>query len=179
MRYQGYFFIFLLLSSCNRQAAIHQEPVQAEDGEEHSRMVSYVANNFFSSNATSANIYADSIFAFEIDSIFKTTPTDGSTGGDMRQYYRAREKLDTMIESVYQGVYQKLKTDSDKRLLETTQREWRTYFAGETKFLHEVYYTNKDLYGLGKEHAITQSQWAFQVARQRLILLKNIEAQLN
>lgn len=186
MKHNLYIILLLIFCSCDRKANQNNDNIQHKDSLQTAAIISksdvyrtipFLDNTLFSYNATSSNIYADTIYSHDIDSFLKSYPSDGSTFSDMRGYYRATEKLDTLIEEVYQNVYQKLKSESDKKLFKTSQDNWKQYFTSETLFLHEIFYANESEYGFGREHSITQAQWAFQVARQRLILLKNINEQ--
>ncbi len=184
-----YIYILLLLTFCSYDRKINKDidSVQRKDSllknsfiikSDISQTSPFLDNSLFSYNATSPYKFGDTVYSQEIDIFLKNYPSDGTTFGDMRSYYHATEKLDTIIQVVYEKIYQKLKTDQDKKLFKTSQDDWRTYFTSETLFLHELYWTNEREYGFGREHSITQAQWVFQVARQRLILLKNIDEQI-
>ena len=120
--------------------------------------ISFLDNSLFSYNATSENKYGDTIYSHDIDAFLKNYPIDGTTLGEMRSYYRATEKLDTMIEIVYREVYKKLKSEEDKKLFKASQDNWKEYFASESIFLHDIFYTKETEYGFGREHSITQAQ---------------------
>jgi hypothetical protein len=170
----------LVFCSCDRKANNNDcLQIDSNTSKAHNdQTIPFLDNYFFSNNATSSDKYGDTIYSHDIDVFLKNHPSDGTTFGDMRSYYRATEKLDTLIEVVYQKVYEKLKSDQDKILFKTSQANWKRYFASETVFLHEIFYTKETEYGLGREHSITQAQWAFQIARQRLIYLSNIDKQI-
>lgn len=178
-----YYLIPLLFSySCNN--GVHKDPAAVPVRQTDTNITIAVAaatfadNSLYSYNATSAEKFGDTLYALEIDHYLKKYSGDGTTTGEVESYYRASQKLDTLIESVYQEIYQRLPYEQDKKLFKTAQDNWKNYYTSETKFLHDIYYTQKAEYGFGREHAITQAQWAFQVARQRLILLKNINEQI-
>ena len=186
MRHLIYIILLLTFCSCDRNANNNGDNVQHSDSlqvdsiitKTHiSQTIHFLDNSLFSYNATSSDKFGDTIYSHDIDSFLKNYPGDGTTFGDMRSYYRAIEKLDTLIEVVYKKIYRKLESEQDKKLFKYSQDNWKRYFASETNFLHEIYYTKQIEYGFGREHSITQAQWSFQVARQRLILLKNIDEQ--
>lgn len=145
--------------------------------------IPFLGNYFISHHPASSNVYADTLFTKEVDEFLKDLLDDPgneswTTLGEMRCYHRATERVYTLIEQAYARTYHKLGTGSDRALFREAHERWRTYFYAETAFLHEVFWTNENLYGLGREHAIVQAQWAFQTARQRLVLLRNIGEQL-
>lgn len=186
MRHNIYIILVLTLCSCDRKAKNNFDNVQHGDSlqtdsiatkADISQTIAFFDNSLLSYNATSGDKFGDTVYSYDIDTFLKNYNSDGTNFGDMRSYYRATEKLDTMIEVVYKNVYQKLKTEQDKKLFKASQDNWKRYFASETTFLHEIYYTKETEYGFGREHSVTQAQWAFQMARQRLILLKNIDEQ--
>ncbi len=186
MRHLIYTILLLTFCSCDRKTNSNVDNVQHSDSlqvdsiitkPDNSQTIPFLDNSLFSYNATSSDKFGDTIYSRDIDDFLKNNPSDGTTFGDMRSYYRAIEKLDTLIDVVYKKVYQKLKTEQDKKLFKSSQDNWKRYFASETTFLHEIYYTKEAEYGFGREHSITQAQWSFQVARQRLILLRNIDEQ--
>ncbi|RQO31964.1 hypothetical protein DBR32_03945 [Taibaiella sp. KBW10] len=146
-------------------------------------VIPFFENYFYSYNATASDVYGDTTFALAIDTFLKAIQDNpehehGTTIGDRNTYHLALLKLDTLITVSYKKIYKKLKNPRDKELFKRSQDNWKLYFASEMTFLDQVYHVNGPNYGLGREHAITQVQWAFQVARQRLILLKNMGDQL-
>ena len=186
MRHHIYIILLLTLYSCDRRVNNNAESIRHSANllvdtiittSDISLTNSFLGNSLFSYNATSTDNYGDTIYSHDIDAFLKNYSSDGSTIGDMRSYYRATIKLDTLIEVVYKKVYNKLNGEQDKKLFKISQDNWKKYFLSESTFLHEIYYTKQLEYGFGYEHSITQAQWAFQVARQRLILLKNIDDQ--
>jgi hypothetical protein len=186
IRHHIYIILLLIFCSCERNASNNFANVQRSDSlrmdsvipkADISQTIPFLNNSLISYNATSSDKFGDTIYSHDIDLFLKNYPSDGSTFGDMGSYYRATEKLDTLIEVVYKKVYQKLKSNQDKKLFKSSQDNWKRYFESETNFLHEIYYTKETEYGFGREHSITQAQWSFQVARQRLILLRNIDEQ--
>lgn len=182
MKYLYYVVLLLAHYSCNSGA--HKAPTKVPVRHTDTPIAiappesTFADNSLFSYNATSAEKFGDTLYAQEIDNYLKKYPGDGTTLGDVESYYRASQKLDTLIESVYNEIYQRLRYEQDKKQFKTAQDNWKNYFTSETKFLHDLYYAQKPEYGFGREHSITQAQWAFQVARQRLILLKNINEQI-
>jgi alpha-L-arabinofuranosidase len=186
MKYFTYFIFLLALYSCDRKSNNNLDCVQNNDSlnmdsivkeVELSSTTPFLNNSLFSYNATGLDKFEDTIYAYEIDTFLKNYPSDGSTFGDMKSYYQATEKLDKMIEEVYKKIYKKLKNKQDKKLFKISHDNWKRYFESEATFLHEIYYTKEIEYGFGREHSVTQAQWVFQIARQRLILLKNIDEQ--
>jgi len=187
MRYL-YITLFLCFCSCGRSTNDNADLARHSDSLEKSAIITkadafqelpFLDNTLFSYNATSPEKFGDTVYAHEIDSFVTNYTNDGTTFGAMRCYYRATEKTDTLIEAAYQEIFQKLRSQQDKKLFKTAQDNWQNYFASEKIFLHKIFYSKEPGYGLGREHAITQAQWVFQVARQRLILLKNIDGQIS
>lgn len=186
MKYYICLILLFIFYSCERKSSHNFIKVQNCDSiqlestvqkGEFSSMIPFLNNSLFSYNATGLVKFEDTIYAYEIDTFLKNYPSDGSTFGDMKSYYQATEKLDKMIEEVYNKVYKKLKNKQDKKLFKISHDNWKRYFESEATFLHEIYYTKEIEYGFGRDHSITQAQWAFQIARQRLIFLKNIDEQ--
>ena len=149
MRHHIYIILLLTFCSCDRNSINNVDKVHHSDTlhkdtiitkTDLSQTIPFLDNSLFSYNATSSDKFGDTIYSYDIDAFLKNYTSDGTTLGDMRSYYRATEKLDTMIEVVYKKVYQKLKSEQDKKLFKASQDNWKRYFASETNFLHEIYW---------------------------------------
>lgn len=115
---------------------------------------------------------ADTILVPDLDSVlircFKQSVATGNT--DQVCFYEAIGKADTLIRQEYQCLSQKLR-ESERTALKKAQERWELYFQQEINFLQSTYRKGDD-YGHGAEHPVAAAQWSFQVARQRLILLR-------
>lgn len=181
-----YTILILTFCSCGKKVNTNADNAQQSDSLHDKSIINksdislinpFLDNSLFSNNATSSNKYGDTIFSYDIDTFLKNYLSDRTTYGDMETYYYATQKLDTLIEKVYIKIYQKLRSEHEKYLFKTSQDNWIRYFESETNLLHYIYWSKQTENGFGREHSITQAQWTFQIARQRLILLKNIDEQ--
>lgn len=173
--------IIIFISSCKGKPIVHKEP-GAETTLNSSSCppeIQIIEHNFFSANAVAENIYADTLFAAEIDQYLVQLQKQNdcnSSIGEMLCYYEATKKLDTLTELLYQKILPKLKSNKDRKLFIAAQNNWHTYYKNERNFLHQIYWKqNSAAYGFGTGHNALQAQWTFQIGRQRLILLKNID----
>ena len=103
----------------------------------------------------------------------------GTTMGMIDCYDYSTTKLDTLVNKIYKKLYSKL-DNKDKLKLKKSQNNWRKFYISESDFVFSAYYTwaNLSKYGHGREHAITQAEWRYDVMRKRLIDLTKYEAEI-
>jgi hypothetical protein len=174
----------LILISCNNPNSriVENNPpdttvtkVEQEKFENEDRL----ALKTMSFNSTSSELNDDS-FAVQIDNyVLKCMDSNSTTIGMIECYRIGTIKLDTLIKYKFEEIYSKLDGE-DKLSFKTSHDNWLRFFGSESKFLQNSFYTwaNYSQYGHGREHSITQAQWRFQIARQRLIALSNYNDQL-
>jgi uncharacterized protein YecT (DUF1311 family) len=103
----------------------------------------------------------------------------GSTMGMIGCYDYATNELERLVNNIYTNIYSKLDKD-DKQKLKLSQDNWRKFYNAEGEFLYSAFYTwaNKSKYGHGREHAITQAEWRYNVMRERLINLTKYDNEI-
>lgn len=168
--------LFLLLTSCihvNRNDPASDEATNPDTAALLEKTVtdytpqdlSYPGFNPFAKDA-------DTILVPDLDSMligcFKQSVATGNT--DQMCFYDALDKADTLIRREYENLCQKL-NEPERAALKKAQERWTAYFHQEAGFLQNTF-RKGDKYGHGAEHPAAATQWTFQVARQRLIMLR-------
>lgn len=122
-----------------------------------------------------SNIKQISIDTFYFDKLVKAclSTSDGQTTLGMIQCFdTATIYLDSILLNTYEILYNKL-DKVDKKKLKKSQENWVKFKKAENEFLYSSYYTwaNYSKYGHGREDAITQAAWKYDIVRERLINL--------
>jgi len=102
-----------------------------------------------------------------------------TTMGMIDCYYNAINILDSLVNKMYNKLSSKL-DKTDKQKLKKSQDNWRKYYSAESDFLFSAFYTwaNSSKNGHGREHAITQAEWRYDVMRKRLIDLTKYDTEI-
>ncbi len=103
----------------------------------------------------------------------------GTTMGMIACFYNATNILDSIVNNMYKKLFSKL-DKNDRQKLKKSQDCWRKYYAVESDFVYSAYYTSANFgkYGHGREHAITQAEWRYDIMRKRLIDLTKYDAEI-
>ena len=139
--------------------------------------------NLVVSNVTKKDIVATNHIEYPFDSILESCldsgENRGNTMGEIECYYDAAIKLDTLIDKYYHILFKKL-DKSDRYKLKVSQDKWLQYYHAESKFIYSAFYTwsNFSKYGHGREAAIDQAQWRYELARKRLVDLIKYDSQI-
>ena len=164
MKNKGVILLLLILLSLNSEAQNSNRKAE----------LSYLGFNPF-------NRLSDNAIANDIDKILlKCLDTSGGTNsGDIKCYDDATELTKKRISAIYWKLYIKLDS-KDRILLKASQAKWNNYFKAEKDFVYSTFHTwsNVQKYGHGMEHSIAEAQWLFQIARQRLIVLRTFNTEV-
>ena len=135
-------------------------------------MLSYLGYNAFATDA-------DSTLAMDVDSILLNCRFNQgvTTLGDIFCANQAIEIIMQKIEKEYKAISGSLHK-SERILFSKSHDMWQIYFNGEDSFLDGVFNDNGRKYNHGREHSVVKAEWLFQIARQRLIALRAIGAQI-
>lgn len=177
-----YFIVALvLLSSCNNSLKDERQKSSTD-----TTKTSFAENTLDTTISSKKAALERDVFPF--DSIIRNcmhTPTKsgwskgGTTDGMVDCYYNSADKLETLINNIYNKLYSKL--DNEDRLkLSLSQNRWKKFYLAEGDFLFSAFYTwaNARKYGHGREHAITQAEWRYDIVRQRLIDLTKYDKEI-
>lgn len=165
----------LLLSSCGNQATVKNEKAVNDTPKVDSgKTISSVKPSDINVNSDGDSYPFDAILSNCLDE-----KEGGTTVGMIDCYTQSAVKLDTLVGKIYRKLYAKL-DNKDKQKLKLSQDNWRKFYAAEGDFLYSAFYTwaNVSKYGHGREHAITQASWHYEVVRQRLIALTEYEKEI-
>ncbi|MBP8033929.1 MAG: hypothetical protein KAZ71_04980 [Bacteroidia bacterium] len=135
---------------------------------------------FMSYNETSYNQYKDTIFIHQVDSFMnRYADTTFSKMTTSEKYGLASLLADSLIKETVDKIAFKLKTKEEVGIFLKSQENWNDYYIEQQAFFKKVFVENQQAHGVRTFHSLTKNQWCFQTARQRLILLKNIDDQLH